>query len=224
MDVPLFESFEEKVDPAHTALVVVDMQNDYLAEGGFFDEIGYSLKDMQAMAPRLGEFIETARSFGVPIVWTRNSYDPVFMGPTQKERSHRRGEGKVPAQSGTWGQEFYVIQPKSGDVIIHKHRFDAFEGTNLDVVLKSNGIHSLLMTGVTTECCVQSTARRGFFLGYYIVLVEDCASTYDPSFQEYTKRVIDDYFGVVCNAQEVRSAWAALLDEKAAQAAPAAKT
>lgn len=207
MDVPLFESFGHKIDSDHTALVVVDMQNDYLASGGFFDEIGHSLEEMQTMTPRLGEFIEVARSFGVSIVWTRNSYDPVFMGSPQKERTFRRGEDKVPAQSDTWGQEFYKIQPEGKDIIIQKHRFDAFEGTNLDVILKSNGIHTLLMTGVTTECCVQSTARRGFFLGYYIVLVEDCVSTYDPSFQEYTKRVIVDYFGVVSNAQEIQSAW-----------------
>jgi len=150
MDVPLFTSFEEKVDPAHAAVIVVDVQNDYLAEGGFFDQIGWNLKDMQGMIPRLVDFVEIARAHNVPVIWFRNTYDPVYLGSPQKERTLRRGFGKTPAQSGTWGQEFYVVQPNEGEVIVQKHRFDDFEATNLDAVLKSNGIHTLLMTGVTT--------------------------------------------------------------------------
>lgn len=213
MEAPLFTSFEEKVDPAHAAVVVVDVQNDYLAEGGFFDRIGWNLKDMQAMVPRLVDFVETARAYDVPVIWFRNTYDPVYLGTNQKERTLRRGFGKTPAQTDTWGQEFYVVQPKEGEVIVQKHRFDGFEGTNLNVVLKSNGIHTLLLTGVTTECCVESTARHGFFLGYYIVLVEDCCSTYDPALQEQTKRIINEYFGVVSTARAVQVAWAGVAAE-----------
>ncbi|MFQ5914107.1 MAG: cysteine hydrolase family protein [Nitrospinota bacterium] len=215
MQVPFFTSLEEKVNPAHSAVIVIDVQNDFCADEGWFGKIGRNLKDMQAMTPRLAQFIDAARSHGVPVIWVRCDYDDVFLGANQKERTHRKKHGSAPCLSGTWGQEFYGVQPKEGEVIVTKHRYDAFEGTDLDVVLKSNGVHTLLMTGVTTECCVESTSRHGFFLGYYIALVEDCCGTYDPALQEGTKRIIDEYFGVATAAEKIEAAWAALADEEA---------
>ncbi len=215
MEAPLFTSFPDKVDPAHSAVVVIDYQNDFCADEGWFGKIGRNLKDMQAMAPRLVKFVDAARAHGVPVVWVRNAYDDVYLATNQKERTQRKELGSTPCLSGTWGQEFYVVQPKEDEVIVTKHRYDGFEGTDLDVVLKSNGVHTLLMTGVTTECCVESTFRHGFFLGYYIVLVDDCCGTYDPALQGATKRIVSEYFGVVSNAQELEATWAALADERA---------
>lgn len=215
MQAPLFTSFEAKVDPAHSAVVVVDVQNDFCADEGWFGKIGKNLKDMQAMVPRLARLIDAARANGARVVWVRNAYDDVFLGANQKERTQRKGYGSAPCLSGTWGQEFYGVRPREGEVIVTKHRYDAFEGTDLDVVLKSNGVHTLLMTGVTTECCVESASRHGFFLGYYIVLVEDCCGTYDPALHAGTKRIVDEYLGVVSTFREVEATWAALADERA---------
>ena len=218
MQAPLFTSFEEKVSPAHTAVIVVDVQNDFCADAGWMGQgvRNLDLKDIQTMVPRLEQCIDTARAHDVPVVWIRCAYDDTYIANNQKERMQRRKYGRAPCLSDTWGQEFYVLKPQEGEVIVTKHRYDAFEGTNLDVILKSNGIHTLLMTGCTTECCVESTSRHGFFLGYYIVLVEDCCGTYDPALQEGTKRIIDEYFGGVSNAQEVQAAWETLADKRTA--------
>jgi len=220
MQAPLFTSFEEKVSPAHSAIIVVDVQNDFCADEGWMGKgaRNLNLKDIQTMVPRLEKFIDTARAHDVPVVWIRCAYDDVYIANNQKERTLRRKYGCAPCLTDTWGQEFYVLKPKEGEVIVTKHRYDAFEGTNLEVVLKSNGIHTLLMTGCTTECCVESASRHGFFLGYYIVLVEDCCGTFDPALHEGTKRVIGEYFGVVSNAKEVQAAWDTLADERASSA------
>lgn len=216
MEAPVFQSFEEKVDPRHTAVVVVDMQNDYIADGGFFDQIGRNRKDMQEMTPRLMDFVEKARAHGVSVVWFRNNYADIYLNANHREYTLRKGFSKTPAQPGTFGQEFYLVKPREDETIVTKHRFDGFEGTSLDLILKSKGIHTLVMTGVTTECCVESTSRRGFFMGYYIVLVEDCCGTYDPAFHQNTLRLIDTYFGEVADAEKVGAAWAMVADERAA--------
>ena len=215
MQGSLFTSFAEKVSPGHTAVIVVDVQNDFCADEGWMGKgvRHLDLTDIQSMVPRLEVLIDTARAHDVPVIWIRCAYDDIYIANNQKERTYRREFGSSPCLSDTWGQEFYVLQPQAGEVIVTKHRYDAFEGTNLDVILKSNGIHTLLMTGCTTECCVESTSRHGFFLGYYIVLVEDCCGTYDSVLQEGTKRIIDEYFGVVSTAQEVQSVWEETLDD-----------
>ncbi|MDP6085825.1 MAG: cysteine hydrolase [Nitrospinota bacterium] len=220
MQAPLFTSFDEKVFPDHSAIIVVDVQNDFCATDGWMGKGGRNLplEDIQEMGPRLEKFIDAARVHDVRVVWIRCAYDDVFIGNNQKERTQRRVHGRAPCLSDTWGQEFYILKPKEGEVIVTKHRYDAFEGTNLDVVLKSNGIHTLLMTGCTTECCVESASRHGFFLGYYVVLVDDCCGTFDPALQEGTKRIIDEYFGVVSTAKEVQASWETVADERAAAA------
>jgi len=185
---------------------VVDVQNDFCHDEGWMGKGGrnVSLRNVQAMVPRLRRFIDAARDRRTPILWVRGAYDEVFLAANQREMIQRRGYGRASCLSGTWGQEFYILQPKEGEVVVTKHRADAFEGSNFDGILKSKGIHTLLMTGVTTECCVESAARHGFFLGYHVVLVEDCCATYDPALHEGTKRIIDEYFGVVAGAEEVQ--------------------
>ena len=153
MRAPLFTSFEEKVHPAHSAVIVVDVQNDFCHDEGWMGKKGRKvpLRDVQAMVPRLSRFIDAARDRRTPILWVRGAYDEVFLAANQRERIQRRGYGSASCLSGTWGQDFYILRPKEGEVVVTKHRADAIEGTNLDGVLKSNGIHTLLITGVTTE-------------------------------------------------------------------------
>lgn len=218
MDAPLFTSLEEKVNPAHSAVIVVDVQNDFCATDGWMGKAcrNLPLGEIQAMVPRLEKFIDVARAHQVPVIWVRCAYDDIYIGSNQKERVRRQEFGRPPCLSDTWGQEFYVLKPVDGEVIVTKHRYDAFEGTNLDLILRSNGIHTLLMTGVTTECCVESASRHGFFLGYFIVMVEDCCGTFDPALQEGSRRMFQDYFGVVSNSEELGGIWGMLADDRVA--------
>ncbi len=217
MDPHLFASLEEKVNPAHSAVIVVDVQNDFCATDGWMGKgcRDLPLGDIQAMVLRLEKFINVARAHQVPLIWVRCAYDDVYIGSNQKERVQRQEFGQPPCLSETWGQEFYVLKPKEEEVIVTKHRYDAFEGTNLDLILRSNGIRTLLMTGVTTECCVESASRHGFFLGYSIVMVEDCCGTFDAALQESSRKMIQEYFGVVSNSEELGGIFGALADGEA---------
>lgn len=207
MDTPLLLSLEQKVDPKHTAIVVVDVLNDFCAKGSYFDRLGNDLRAIQAMVPRLVEFIDAARRRRVPVVFIRNNYDAAFLSANVKERFHRKKYGMPPCQPGTWGAEFYMVKPDPHELIVTKHRYDALEGTDLDVILRSKGIHTILLTGVTTECCVESTGRHAYMKGYYVVLVRDATGTYDPALQQMTERNVDDLFGVVADTDQVKEIW-----------------
>ena len=88
-----------------------------------------------------------------------------------------------------------------------KHRYGAFESTDLDLVLRSQGIRTLIMTGVATNVCVETTARQAFLRDYYVVFTSDCTATYDQADHEATLRNIDAYFGEVVAAAQVQACW-----------------
>jgi ureidoacrylate peracid hydrolase len=207
MESPFLSSLQEKVDPGHTALIVVDVQNDFCAKGAWFDRMGKDLSQIQAMVPRLLGLIASARRQGLQVVHVRLDYGEPFLSPNMKEYYARKRTGRDLCQPGTWGSEFYLVRPEPPELVLTKHRYDAFEGTHLDLILRSRGIHTVLVTGVTTECCVESTARSAYMKGYYVVLVSDCTATYDPALQEAAERNIDLYFGVLTPSEEIVKIW-----------------
>ena len=98
-------------------------------------------------------------------------------------------------------------EPKDGEAVITKHRYDAFIDTDFDLVLRSKRIRTLAMTGVTTNCCVESTARHGFMRDYHIVLVRDCTAAYSNKLYEATLENIDRLFGQVVSSEELLTSW-----------------
>ena len=208
---PLFRTLAEKVDPKHTALVVVDVQNDFCAGGGFFDNAGWDLSMIQAMAPRLDSFIPQAREAGVTTVFVQAIYDQPYLSPAWIEKRTKRSSRKGLCLSGTWGADFYVVKPQPEDVVVTKHRFSAFVGSNLDLVLRSKGIRTVLATGVATNVCVESTARDACQLDYSVVLLEDCCATNNEQAHIATLQNVERYFGEVRSSEEVAAAWQGVL-------------
>ncbi len=205
---PILSTLAQKVDPAHTALVVVDVQNDFCADGGYLSDLGNDMSMIQRMVPRLNSFIARARETRVPVVFIRCIYDSVyFSGPWADKRSALNASGKGLCLSDTWGAEFYLVSPEPEEVIVTKHRFSAFVGTNLDLILRSMGIKTLLISGVATNVCVESTARDGYQLDYYVVFLEDCAANMNLELHNATLENVNRYFGVVSSSAEVLSAW-----------------
>ena len=203
----LLLSLREKVDPRHAAMVVVDMQNDFCAEGGFFHQTGQDLSLIQPMVPNLVQFIEHGRRVGLPIVFIQAIYDDIYLSAPMRERNRRKGWERPRLVTGSWGADFYLVKPHQRDLVVIKHRYSSFAGTELDILLRNLAVKSLIMTGVATNVCVESTARDGYFLNYYIVLVEDCCATTSQSLHRATLANIDENFGVVCTAPEVVDAW-----------------
>ena len=196
-----------RYDPARSAVVVVDVQNDFCDPEGVLARCGNDTTDVVAMVPRLERFLTAAGERGVHTVYVRTTHDETTSSPVWKACKPVRTVDGAPVgpacRPGSWGAEFYRVAPGEGDPVVTKHRYSAFTGTNLDLVLRSAGVTSLFVTGVATEVCVESTVRDGLFHDYHVTLVSDCAASYDPTAHAATLTTVGRYFGVVAAADEV---------------------
>ena len=210
----MLRTLAEKTDPGHAAVLIVDVQNDFCADNGAMHKEGRDLGLVQAMVPRLARFIAEARDAGVPLVWIRNLYNRTpnwYLSEVWLEQAERRRRGlyveRPVCPPDDWGGDFYQIRPRPEDVIVTKHRFGAFENTDLELVLRSRGIRTVIMTGVATNVCVETTARQAFLKDYYVVFTSDCTATYTQPEHDAALGNIDNYFGQVATADDVVACW-----------------
>lgn len=219
----MLRTLEEKVDPNHAALIVVDVENDFCHDDSPFARIkGSDMSAAQEMVPRLVKLIDAARAAGVLVIFTRDPHSAANVSEVQREqwlRSNHRGmdpnlEPWI-CREGSWGEEFYLVSPQPEEPIIRKHRYSAFIGTDLDLILRSKGIRSLIMTGVASSGCVASTARGGFMHDYYIVFVSNCSASFSVESHEAALANISDIFGVVVTSDEIMNIWGKIGARKA---------
>ena len=216
----MLRTLAEKVDPRHCAVLIVDVQNDFCAEGGAMHSEGRDLTLVQAMVPRLARLVDAARAARVPCVWIRNVYNNEpnwYLSEVWLEQAARRRRGlyveRPVCESGAWNGDFYGIKPAADEVIVTKHRYGAFESTDLDLVLRSRGIRTVVMTGVATNVCVETTARQAFLRDYYVVFTSDCTATYSAAQHAATLENIEQFFGQVVCAGDVIACWPAARPE-----------
>jgi ureidoacrylate peracid hydrolase len=210
----MLTTLKQKAEPAHTALILVDVLNDFCAEGGAMHREGRDMSMVQAMIPRLETFVETARAQKVPLVWIRNVYNTApnwYLSEVWLEQAKRRRHGcyiDIPVcEAGEWNGDFYQIRPRRDEAIVTKHRYGAFESTDLDLVLRSMGIRTVIMTGVATNVCVETTARQAFLKDYYVVFTSDCTATYSRQQHDAALFNIDQFFGEVVTSEQVMQCW-----------------
>lgn len=193
-----------RIHSSKTALIVIDVQNDYCHRNGVFSKTkNVELSHIQKAITNLLFLIENCRQFDLPIVFVRTIHNDWTDSPSWRKRLAGAAEEMVICRSDTWGSEFYDVQPTADDCIVIKHRYSAFVGTDLDLILRSRGIETLLMTGVTTNVCVETTARDGFNRNYDIILIEDCCGAHYKGEHEATLINIHKYFGKVASASLV---------------------
>ncbi len=170
------------------------------------------------MIPRLEKLLESARAAGVKCVWIRNIYNTGpnhYLSEVWLEQAQRRRNGayvKYPVcEAGEWNGDFYRIRPRPDEVIVSKHRFGAFEGTDLDLILRSHGIRTVIITGVATNVCCETTARQAFLKDYYVVFSSDCNATFTQAAHDATLSNIDLFFGEVVTGEQIAACWPAQL-------------
>lgn len=198
-----------RIDPRKARLLIVDVQNDFLADGGWFARSGQELGLMRRAVDDLAEFIPVARAAGVRPIFIQAIYDERWLSKPMLERHELVGFDTRHCQSGTWGAEFYRVAPEPEDDVIVKHRYSAFIGTELDPLLRAQGVETLIMTGITSNVCVESTARDGYMLDYHIVVVEDLSATYAAAAHEATLNNIRRAFGRVATSDDLIAGWTA---------------
>ncbi len=203
----MLRTLEEKAEPGVAALVVVDVQNDFCDDEGAFARIGRDVSVLQSMVPRLQRLIDSARQAGVLVIFAQYCHNERTESEVHLEQRGRGRSGEPICTEGTRGADFYLLSPKPDEPIVKKHRYSAFIGTDLDVILRSCGVRSLIMTGIATNGCVEATARDGFMHDYYIVLVDDCCACYSSELHAATLSNIRDAYGIVTTSDELASVW-----------------
>jgi ureidoacrylate peracid hydrolase len=205
----ILTTLEEKVDPRHCAVIMIDMQKDFTAEGFWWDKLGQLEDDpIKNLPERLRGFLDVARSHGIPIVHVNACYDPQYLNDPMRERMYRLGIDLEACQSGTAGIEPHEgLEPQAGEPVVVKHRYDGFYDTELDMRLRSAAIKSLIVTGVAVHGCVDSTIRHAYFSGYYVVLVDDLTGGANADAHRITVDSVNLMFGITAHSDEVLDAW-----------------
>mgnify|MGYP003111564135 CR=1 FL=1 len=193
---------ETQINPETTALLVVDMQNDFCAQGGYLQrKRGYNVGFAPALADRIQGLVQAARKARLPVVWVRSVYDFKYLNAPYRVK---RGEEGC-CLEGTWGVGFFRVKPLPDEVVVTKHHYSAFFETNLNTQLQLLGVNTLVVTGVATNVCVDSTLRDGFFRGYYIVVPEDCVNSNSRAGHEGTLATVRNNIGIVCQSDDIIS-------------------
>lgn len=205
----LLTALPELVAPGRTALLVIDMQNDFCADGGYVDRvIGKDVAPCQAVAAPIAKLAAAARDAGVPVVWVRADYAPEHLHAPVLAKQAAMGIEAVCCAPGSWGYDFFGVAPEPGEMVVDKHRYSAFTGTGLDAALRARGIETLVIAGVQTNVCIESTFRDAFNLGYYLVIPEDCVASHTPPLHDAALMNFRFLFGSLVRSDEVIAQWA----------------
>ncbi len=204
----LLTTLAQKSEPGRAALLVIDVQNDFAADGGFFDQIGADVRSIQrTVIPSLARLLDKARAAGVLVVFVQAIYDPHDLSAPMRERNKRRKVEMPRCLTGSWGADFHVVRPAPGEPVVIKHRYSAILNTELDAVLKRHGIRSLLLTGISTDTCVESTGRDAYFMDYYVTLVADCCGAFNESDHLGALKRFDRDYGAIVTSADLIEVW-----------------
>jgi len=200
-----------RLNPAETALIIVDMQNAYASVGGYLDIAGFDIAGAAACISRIATAADAARKAGMPVLYFQNGWDPEYTeagGPGSPNwhksnalkamRKTPELHGKLLAKGG-WDYALVdALAPKPGDIVVPKTRYSGFFNTNIDSLLRARGIRNIVFTGIATNVCVESSLRDAFHLEYFGIVLEDATHAAGPDFaQKAALYNIETFFGWV---------------------------
>jgi nicotinamidase-related amidase len=218
-------TLEELVKTAHTALVMIDIQNDFCAPGGLYSKVNRTLTRGDQVVKNTKLVLEQARRSGVLPVFIQNttlqnglSDSPAWI--RFRMRSYNSPDPALIMENtveGTWGWEVVdELRPLPGELRVRKNRSSAFHNTNLDLVLKSNGIQTLVVTGVVTQGCVESTARDAVFHDFFVVVLDDCVDTFSRELHEASMKIMATRFDII-HSSDLLALWSQAVNENASK-------
>jgi nicotinamidase-related amidase len=198
--------YEFSFQPASTALVIIDMQRDFVMPGGFGELLGNDVSRVRSAIQPTRRVLDAWRARHWLVVHTREGHRPDLSDcpPSKKARGKlkvgigdRGPMGRVLVRGETGHDIIDELKPLPGEPVIDKPGKGAFFGTDLDLILRHRGVRSLILTGVTTEVCVQTTAREANDRGYECLLLEDCMGSYFPEFHRVALEMMKAQGGIV---------------------------
>jgi nicotinamidase-related amidase len=201
-------------DPSRTALVIIDMQRDFIEPGGFGDALGNDVRLLAPIVPPVEALLRAFRKRGLMVIHTKECHHPDLSDCPPAKRRRGRGKWRIgdPGPmgriliAGEPGNDFVPrLRPMGGELVVEKPGKGAFYATILDAHLRGNAINHLIFTGVTTEVCVQTSMREANDRGYECLLVEDGTESYFPHFKTATLEML--------RAQDAIIGWTATADQ-----------
>lgn len=200
-------------EPAQTAVIAIDLQNDFGAAGGYVDSFGVPLEGTRATIEPIARVLTAARAANLPVVYTRIEFRRDLSnlgqpGSPNREIIGLEGDGDYLIE-GTWNTDIVdELSPQPGDLVVSKHRYSAFFETNLDELLRERGITNLVFVGWTTSVCVESSVRDAVFRDYRCLVLEDCTAETIGRSQARTNHdatlyVIQAQFGWVADSKSL---------------------
>ena len=200
------QPYEYRFPAGRVALIVIDMQRDFVEEGGFGSVLGNDVRPLARIVPTVRRLIDGFRAAHLPIIHTREGHRPDLSDCPPSKRLRGRGALSIGDKGpmgrililGEPGNDFIPeLAPMPGELVIPKPGKGAFYATDLEPALKARGITRLVITGVTTEVCVQTTMREANDRGYDCLLVEDGTESYFPEFKKATLDMVRAQDGIV---------------------------
>jgi len=199
------EPYEFDFEPETTALIVIDMQRDFVDPGGFGEALGNDVSLLQQAVAPTRRVLEAARTAGVLVIHTREGHRPDLSDcpPAKLARGHLdTGIGDAGPMGrilvrGEYGHDIVDdLKPLPGEPVVDKPGKGAFYATDLEAMLRVRGIRSLVVTGVTAEVCVQTTVREANDRGFECLVLSDCIASYFPEFYEMTLKMVKAQGGI----------------------------
>lgn len=200
-----------RLNPAETAMIIVDMQNAYASPGGYLDIAGFDIAGCEAVIQRAVVAAAAARKAGIQVIYFQNGWDADYKeagtpgSPNWHKSNALKTMRKRPELAGTLlakgGWDYALVEalaPQPGDLVVPKPRYSGFFNTNIDSLLRARGIRNIVFTGVATNVCVESSLRDAFHLEYFGIVLEDATHAAGPDFaQKAALYNIETFFGWV---------------------------
>jgi ureidoacrylate peracid hydrolase len=199
------------IAPARTALLIVDMQVDFAAAEGVLGKAGVDLSTVPAAQAAAERLARAARAASAPVIFAGLQTSAETDSAAWAEWMRRRGQagGEALCRQGQPGAAFHGPQPQAGERVISKSRYSAFFGTDLDAALKALGVDTLVIAGLTTECCVDCTTRDAFHLDYHVFIASDACAAYETDLHDGALKALALNCAIVVDTEAVLAAWRA---------------
>lgn len=204
-------SLAELVAPNKAALLIVDMQNDFVSPKGKMAKWGFNISQVQSIVAPLKRLLDEARRCRVLVIHTAMIND-VHQNPLSWYSFWGEPEVALP---GSWGsQHISELKPLEGELVINKYTYGAFFGTNLDTILRRKRITTVIVTGTGPNICAGETLHQAFALGYHVVAVSDCLASFSKRGREFNEQLkaiamylVENHYGAVLTSQELVELW-----------------